>query len=281
MEDFKSKIVVSSAGDSHPLAPSSAKRPQREGNIEVTRVAFDPLSAMSRTNRTLASLHPVPIAQTDPKSDLLDTDDLAIPKEDDAASDYWNKIKEQIIVKSDHDFAGDKAIQLMEESESIHREIKIGGGKSRIFQLDTAKGKTRVETMTLTKTEYRKQMKILFKEMHSFWKREDKVTCLKIVIQCSKLLNTIENATFYPEKFIGICDLYDTFSTLVFDRMKTLAFNPEGKKDFDLNSISEDTIKPELVNQHAKLIATNWFLKTSCIREVLPRWYIYIYNIYI
>jgi hypothetical protein len=92
------------------------------------------------------------------------------------------------------------------------------------------------------------------------------------VIQCSKLLNTIESASFYPEKFIGITDLYDLFSQFVFDRIKSLAFNPENKATIDVNTIPDSDIKPNAIPDNAKNICTNWFLKTSCIREVLPRW---------
>jgi hypothetical protein len=38
----------------------------------------------------------------------------------------------------------------------------------------------------------------LNREMKRFWEKEDKVACIRIAIQCAKLLNDVETPLFYP-----------------------------------------------------------------------------------
>ena len=102
------------------------------------------------------------------------------------------------------------------------------------------------------------------------WDDQKKVDCLKVVIQCAKLLNNIELPQFYPEKFVAICDIFDIFGRLVFERIKMLS----GKSKFD--NIPDTSIRPDMIPDNAKEVCNNWFLKTSIIREVVPRCYVEI-----
>jgi len=88
------------------------------------------------------------------------------------------------------------------------------------------------------------------------------------VIQCAKLLNNIESAQFYPEKFIAICDIFDLFGQLVFKRIKEIS----GEARFI--GIPDTSILPNLIPEQAREICNNWFLKTAIIREVLPRCFV-------
>ncbi len=97
---------------------------------------------------------------------------------------------------------------------------------------------------------------------------------MKVVIQCAKLLNNVESAKFYPEKFIAICDIFEVFSKLVFRRLKGLAYNPDPNANLD--NIPDSSIRPELISDAAKETCTNWFLKTAIIREIVPRWYCFV-----
>lgn len=86
----------------------------------------------------------------------------------DIETDPWQKIRNKIEKHSDKTISEDASIELLEETEqTIKREITLGKGKSRLEQLERRAPKKIVDTTTLTKREYRKQMKILYKEMHS------------------------------------------------------------------------------------------------------------------
>ena len=93
---------------------------------------------------------------------------------------------------------------------------------------------------------------------------------MKVVIQCAKLLNNIELPQFYPQKFVAICEIFDSFGQLVFERIKLLS----GKAKFD--NIPDTSIRPDMIPEQAKEVCNNWFLKTSIIREVVPRCYVEI-----
>ncbi len=96
--------------------------------------------------------------------------------------------------------------------------------------------------------------------------------CLKIVIQCAKLLNNVEaSASFYPEKFIAISDIFEYFSKLVFKRIKDIALRVSPNSP--IANIEDSEIRPEMVPEQAREICNNWFLKTAIVREVVPRWY--------
>jgi len=70
--------------------------------------------------------------------------------------------------------------------------------------------------------EFTLQLERLDKEMTKFWNKDDKVSCIRIAIQCSKLLNDTTTPLFYPQKFILLTDILDNFSELVRNRMRKL-----------------------------------------------------------
>jgi hypothetical protein len=74
----------------------------------------------------------------------------------------------------------------------------------------------------LSASEFTTQLERLYKEMDKFWGKEDKVACIRIAIQCAKLLNDVATPLFYPQKFILLTDILDKFGELVYGRMKTL-----------------------------------------------------------
>lgn len=109
--------------------------------------------------------------------------------------------------------------------------------------------------------------------MKRFWDKEDKVSCFRIAIQCAKLLNDTETPLFYPQKFILLTDILDQFGTLVYGRMKKLTKEYSGGK-IVITDTNEDEIDYSKIPDKVQEICMNWFLKSACIREVLPRVYL-------
>jgi len=124
----------------------------------------------------------------------------------------------------------------------------------------------------ITAQEFTNQLERLEKELNKFWEKDDKVACIRIAIQCAKLLNDVASPVFYPQKFILLTDILDTFGNLVLGRMKKLTKHHSGGKVV----IDEDdqNIDYSLIPDKVQEICMNWFLKSACIREVLPRIYL-------
>ena len=78
---------------------------------------------------------------------------------------------------------------------------------------------------------------------------------------------------FYPQKFILLTDILDNFGLLVLGRMKDLTKKHSGGKIVIEDERDKDidfTLIPDKVQE----VCMNWFLKSACIREVLPRIYL-------
>lgn len=120
--------------------------------------------------------------------------------------------------------------------------------------------------------EFTSQLERLNKELNKFWEKEDKVACMRIAIQCAKLLNDVASPLFYPQKFILLTDILDNFGLLVLGRMKKLTKEYSGGKV--VIDDNDQNIDISLIPDKVQEICMNWFLKSACIREVLPRIYL-------
>ena len=122
--------------------------------------------------------------------------------------------------------------------------------------------------------DFTKQLEKLTTELDKLWAKEDKVGCMRIAIQCAKLLNDVATPIFYPQKFIILTDILDKYGSLVHGRMKALTKLHSGGKIV----IDEDTDMANfdwsVIPAKVQVICSHWFLKTACIREVLPRIYL-------
>lgn len=105
----------------------------------------------------------------------------------------------------------------------------------------------------LSQQEYTKRIEEKNIALKNAWENDERVTALKIAIQCAKQLSTINVIHFYPSKFVLITDILDNFGQLVQDRLERMK-----------NNLQED----------ANDTCRNWFYKISSIRELLPRFYI-------
>ena len=155
-----------------------------------------------------------------------------------------------------------KSLYSFDFSESQDKNYKIEKGRSRMDELE----KNEDDTNAGTAGEIVQKLQIKKKEMLQQWDKEEKVSTLKTIIQCAKILNDVSTPKFYCHKFLLISDFIDIFSKLVYERICKLAF---GSKVQDFSKIN-----PQVGNQLAKEVCTNWIMKTCCIRELLPRIYI-------
>ena len=93
--------------------------------------------------------------------------------------------------------------------------------------------------------------------------------------QCVKLLSDTNVPQFYPSMFVRISDVLNMFGTMVYERLKKKAedsLTGNGHRRVKLR----DAFSAADIPSEAKETCRNWFYKTACIREVLPRIYVEI-----
>ncbi|KAI9917927.1 hypothetical protein PsorP6_013056 [Peronosclerospora sorghi] len=107
------------------------------------------------------------------------------------------------------------------------------------------------------------------------WAQKQKVEALRIAIKCVKVLaDTDTRPHVYPYMFRRVSDVLDTFGTLVFERIRAQA--SEDETGHALPEPLGDHFTSADINVQATETCRNWFYKSACIRELLPRIYIEI-----
>ena len=289
----------------HPLLPRRAPKPVvkevktvKRGGSKVSMPAGDPLGGGSD-----------PLKPTDPLTDPLSAMSIADPLSAMLGSDTssrmeqrkqvaseatrevdeelrtsrlntpWSTMKHQISrdytvvgnitvgASSIREFAGSGV-----EDGSSHRAVdRYAKRLANIERKDMSEDK-----IELTQKEYVAHVKKLEQDMYTAWKNDERVLTLKIAIQLAKLLADTNVPLFYPSIFVLVTDVLESFGDMVFTRLKNKA--EEGLND--TNKPTHKKIKlPENftaadVPSIAKETCRNWFYKTACIRELLPRIYV-------
>ncbi|TYZ57033.1 hypothetical protein PybrP1_009786 [[Pythium] brassicae (nom. inval.)] len=128
-------------------------------------------------------------------------------------------------------------------------------------------------TVEMTQSEYVAKLRQMEHELVGAWNQNQKVAALRIAIKCVKLLSdTSSSPQLYPCVFVLVSDVLDTFGDLVFARIKARASEDENGQPLP-TPLAESFVSSD-VNIQAKETCRNWFYKTACIRELLPRIYI-------
>lgn len=161
-------------------------------------------------------------------------------------------------------FSSSGSFKIKADAEDVD-ELNAGRPFSRLDQLE--KSKQSNELTYVSHQEFLDHMKLNTRDMERAWEGTDRVKALKVAIQGTKMTRDVVEQNFYPAIYMAVTEMLDSFGSLVYTRLKTLAFSAERKDD---NFTSED------VSAIALDTANNWFLKTCCIRELLPRLYIEI-----
>eukprot|EP01038_Epipyxis_sp_PR26KG_P006507 gene6507-8945_t len=140
------------------------------------------------------------------------------------------------------------------------------------------------EKVELTQKEYEAHVDKLSSDLNRAWANDERVNSLKIAIQLAKLLADTTVPQFYPAMFVMVTNVLDRFGEMVYNRLKSKAeeaLNDEATSN-TISSANRGTKKLKLpedfacndVPISARETCRNWFYKTACIRELLPRFYI-------
>ena len=95
--------------------------------------------------------------------------------------------------------------------------------------LEQLEAQARGGSVELTQGEYERRIAKLQRDLTRAWNGNQRVTSLKIAIQCSKLLGEPRVPAFYPSMFVLVTDILDTFGRLVFERLKGSAEEELGR----------------------------------------------------
>lgn len=176
----------------------------------------------------------------------------------------------------DLSYASRSAFQPESDSSSAHVLKKT---RERLEELERpsrssgAKRSSSDATVEMTQSEYVGKLQAMERELVRAWEQNEKVAALRIAIKCVKLLgDTTSSPQLYPCVFVLVTDVLDTFGALVFDRIRARA--SEDANALPLATPLSDNFVSTDVNIQAKETCRNWFYKTACIRELLPRMYV-------
>jgi len=128
------------------------------------------------------------------------------------------------------------------------------------------------DATTLSTKEYADHVDRLQAQLAQAWASDERVHALKLAIQSAKLLAEASAPHFYPAMFVLTTQVLDAFARLVYDRIKERA--DDGARKAGLRRGLGDDWKSADVCADAKETCRNWFYKTACIRELLPRFYV-------
>lgn len=129
----------------------------------------------------------------------------------------------------------------VEDWKKLRRDsISNFDSSSNLASISIIEGENSARHVTVK--EFTEELESKHAAMIDFWKKEDKVEALKIVIQCLKTLTDNSAIEFYPAKVFLIHDLLISFTDLVEKRLKAMD------------------------NEMAQEVAKNWFYKVFSIR---------------
>ncbi|CAM9315551.1 unnamed protein product, partial [Ectocarpus sp. 6 AP-2014] len=169
-----------------------------------------------------------------------------------------------------------------------------GGGKSGS---DGGRGKKAGKGMAggllVTPEEYVAHVSGLKEDLEVAWSREEKVAALKVTVQAAKLLGDVTVPSFYPALFASVAGLLEAFGVMVFERIRDRAEDVgEEASPTQQGNKGDPPADPspragagagaarhalprgwtcDDVSAEARETCRNWFYKTACIRELLPR----------
>ncbi|OQR87725.1 hypothetical protein ACHHYP_08096 [Achlya hypogyna] len=250
------------------IKPPSGVKALEDGEL-------DPLSAMMASSATVATPSKSPIKASTPAFVPVDKEERneyleawAVEKDtifQEFASDTF-----QVKVHATDDAYVDESVKrkfVYSEDDAAPGSSSIRKARARLEQLENKQEpEASCTTVEVSKNEYIDRVKNLQTDFVAAWQDDQKVLALRIAIKCFKLLGDVSFPKLYPCIFVLVSDVLDCFGTHVYDRIKAKA-EESLEKPLPVNFLSGD------VNIEAKETCRNWFYKTACIRELLPRIY--------
>ncbi|OQS06354.1 hypothetical protein THRCLA_01602, partial [Thraustotheca clavata] len=262
----KVKSVLKEVESVEKLEVIPLQQPTQDGVMVLEEGEIDPLSAMLSTT----SIAPSPTkgsiiqATVEMKNEYLE--EWAIQKENIFQEHAGDTFKVKIDTSDDpvQEESVNKHLTYSED-DGLPQSSTIRKARARLEHLEK-KPDANTTTIEVSKNEYIDRVKTLQSDFVKAWSNDQKVLALRIAIKCFKLLGDVSFPKLYPCLFVLVSDVLDCFSTHVYERIKAIA-EETLNKPLPWNFTSND------ISIEAKETCRNWFYKTACIRELLPRIY--------
>ncbi|ETV94904.1 hypothetical protein, variant 1 [Aphanomyces invadans] len=280
--DDGAKIAAPRAAQPIPVPPKtivqySTSRVSSNDVVALEAGELDPLSALMAnldadntqkasspawTSPQSPASKPVTLPPLDPTNEFLD--EWTIQK--DLLFQTFAAERFHITIDA-HDDATDSDVKkkvVYTDADTASSTCVIKRARARLEQLDSKDVVDEPTTVQVSQSEYISRIKALQQDFLEAWHDDQKVLALRITIKCIKLLGDTTFPKFYPCMFVLVCDVLDCFGAHVFNRIKAKAEEhhalPHGFTSGDVDIEAKETCR-------------NWFYKTACIRELLPRIY--------
>lgn len=164
------------------------------------------------------------------------------------------------------------------EEEKVAAPKAVDSARGRLEELEAEAETALLENggkISMTQKEYITHIEEQHERLKTAWEAGERVTSLKIAISCAKLLGDCTVPSFYPSMYVLLTDILDTFGDLVFERIKRKGIDVVNAQTKVKQAVSLPVnFKHTDVSASAQETCRNWFYKTACIRELIPRLYI-------
>lgn len=159
------------------------------------------------------------------------------------------------------------------EEEKVAAPKAVDSAKSRLEELEQQAveaaaaaegGPMSAGKVSMSQKEYITHIEEQHERLKVAWEAGERVTSLKIAIQCAKLLGDSSVPQFYPSMYVLLTDILDTFGDLVFERIKRKGIDVINSQTKVKTAVSLPcNFKHTDVSASAQETCRNWFYKTA------------------
>ncbi|KAF8362022.1 hypothetical protein PRIPAC_88945 [Pristionchus pacificus] len=196
-----------------------------------------------------------PLKNTLKSEAIIPTHEIILPN-----FEGWNKMRSRMMRTK------------KEESGKSGRNMM--GGKARL-RLDLLEDVSGLKKMNVSnEEEYMNEMGQMRETLMYAWNNNKRIESLKLIVEMVSSLSSLGSSpSFYPVQFSLISQVIDTFGGLVYERLLNMSNQDrisrgEGKlpSSFTSNQVPDSV----------KVVAKNWFIKSSAIPDPFARLYVTI-----
>ncbi|GMR36366.1 hypothetical protein PMAYCL1PPCAC_06561 [Pristionchus mayeri] len=264
--EYRFDPISSTSVLSHPLEEKRNRRKKEEEKEKKEEVEeeeiFHPLGTMDgvfededSSRKKNGESDTGPLKNTLKSEAITPTHETALPN-----FEGWNKMRSRMM-------RGMKG-----ESGKSGRNMMGGKARLRLDLLEDVSGLKKMSASN--EEEYVNEMGHLRETLLYAWKNNKRIESLKLIVEVvSTLSSPGSSPSFYPVQFALISQVLDIFGGLVYERLLNMANQDrvsrgEGKlpSSFTSNQVPESV----------KVVAKNWFIKSSDIADPFARLYVTI-----
>ncbi|GMS84142.1 hypothetical protein PENTCL1PPCAC_6317 [Pristionchus entomophagus] len=259
--DYRFDVIPSTTVLSHPLVEKkSRKKKEDEENEKKEEIEeeeiFHPLGDShsifhdeESPKKRKGEPDTGPLKNTLKSEAITPTHEIVLPN-----FEGWNKMRSRMM------------------SEKTGRNMM--GGKARL-RLDLLEDVSGLKKMNVSnEEEYVNEMGLMRETLLYAWKNNKRIESLKLIVEMVSSLSSLGSSpSFYPVQFALVSQVLDTFGGLVYERLLNMANQDRvSRREGNLPS----SFTSNQISESVKVVAKNWFIKSSDIPDAFSRLYVTI-----